>query len=96
MFRDCLRAAKPRVVSLSWDSPFFLFTDACFAPEDHTWPCGLGGVLSIQMVLCFSAFSICLQPTDLLVVGYPAKSTVIFEAELLAVLVSLKFWGERF
>ena len=39
-----------------------------------------------------SAFSLCLSLDDLRALGYPTKSTVIFEAELLALLVGFILW----
>lgn len=44
-FKDSLLAARPREVSVLWDAPFFLFTDASFDPNNKAWPCGIGGVL---------------------------------------------------
>ena len=61
----------------------FLFTDASFSPEDSDWPGGLGGVLVDQEGRQVSAFSCALDFEALGVLGYPQKSTVIFEAELL-------------
>lgn len=92
VFVECLQAAKPRVITHRWDKPVFLFTDASFHPQDKSWPCGLGGILVDQFGNQISAFSTCLNEADLKRLGYPCKSTVIFEAELLAVIVCLKLW----
>ena len=69
-----------------------LFTDASFNPEDALWPCGLGGVLCDETGTQVAAISISLTKHDLEVLGYPAKSTVIFEAELLALVLCVKLW----
>ena len=91
-FRECLRTSRPREITPLWDVPFFLFTDASFNPEEEDWPCGLGGVLVNSCGQQVSAFSLPLMPADLSVLGYPEKSTVIFEAELLALIVALIIW----
>ena len=83
-FMDSLVAARPREVTASWDKPMLLFTDASFNPEDSQWPCGLGGVLCDETGKQLAAISISLTEADLNVLGYPEKSTVIFEAELLS------------
>ena len=84
-FRECLKNARPREITTLWDVPYFVFTDASFNPEEEQWPCGLVDHKGLQV----SAFSLPLLPTDLLALGYPEKSTVIFEAELLALIVAL-------
>eukprot|EP00435_Cladocopium_sp_Y103_P043140 s2541_g12.t1 len=54
------------------------------------WPGGLGGVLVNQFGCQIAALSLTLTKDDLQVLGYPEKSTVIFEAEVLAIIVCLK------
>eukprot|EP00435_Cladocopium_sp_Y103_P070991 s38_g36.t1 len=93
-FKASLLTAKPREVTPSWNLPMFLFTDASFSPEDKNWPCGLGGVLVDSLGNQVAAMSFCLNASDLEVLGYPPKQTVIFEAELLALLVCLKLWSK--
>ena len=95
VFKNCLASARPREVTSSWSSPMFLFTDASFSPENSDWPCGLGGVLIDQEGRQVSAFSCVLDFEALGVLGYPQKSTVIFEAELLALLVGLMIWKKK-
>lgn len=91
-FQDSLMSAKPREITASWDKPMLLFTDASFNPEDAKWPCGLGGVLCDETGRQLAAISISLNADDLNALGYPAKSTVIFEAELLALVLCVKIW----
>ena len=92
VFRGHLSSARPREITVHWNVPYFLFTDASFSPEDASWPGGLGGVLVNSKGEQVSAFSFMLRPEDLAALGYPEKSTVIFEAELLALLVSFMLW----
>ena len=87
-FREHLLQARPRLITAAWGAPLFLFTDASFSPEEVAWPAGIGGVLVDSHGSQLSAFSYKLEMTDLLALGYPPKKTVIFEAELLALLVS--------
>lgn len=94
-FRNCLVSCRPREITPLWDVPFLVFTDASFNPDDEAWPCGLGGVLVDNRGCQLSSFSVSLLPTDLLALGYPEKSTVIFEAELLALLVALIVWRKQ-
>ena len=92
LFRKCLADVRPRGITSSWNVPFFLFTDASFSPNEHNWPGGLGGVLVDHAGRYVSAFSFKLKLEHLEALGYPSKSTVIFEAEMLAVLISLALW----
>ena len=94
-FRNCLLNSRPREITPLWDVAFFVFTDASFSPCDTEWPCGLGGVLVDNKGKQLSSFSISLLPTEILALGYPEKSTVIFEAELLALLVALIVWRKQ-
>ena len=92
LFVQSLEESKPREISLWWDVPFFLFTDASFEPTDAGWPCGIGGVLVGPSGEQISAISFCLDMSDLECLGYPSRSTVIFEPELLALIVCFKIW----
>ena len=95
VFRTCLVNSKPREVTARWDAPFFIFTDASFSPDDNAWPGGLGGVLVDCSGSYLSAFSLKLKPKHLAALGFPGKSTVIFEAEMLALLVALALWKKH-
>ena len=95
VFKSCLTQSRPREVTSSWDEPFFLFTDASFSPDCETWPCGLGGVLVDPRGVQVAAFSCKLDYEFLKILGYPAKSTVIFEAELLALLLGMSLWKKK-
>ena len=91
-FMDSLVAARPREITAMWDKPMLLFTDASFNPDDSHWPCGLGGVLCNETGKQLAAISISLTEVDLNILGYPLKSTIIFEAELLALVLCVKLW----
>ena len=91
-FRDSLRMSMPRSISKSWNEPLFVFSDASFQPADSHWPCGLGGVLVSSNSQMLSAFSGSLSMRQLELLGYPKKKTVIFEAEMLAVVAALHLW----
>ena len=91
-FHSCLAHARPREITSSWGDSLFLFTDACFKPDDEAWPCGLGGVLCNFLGQQVAAISVPLTFSDLKILGYPEKSTVIFEAELLALVLCVKIW----
>ena len=95
LFRACLQNARPREITAQWDVPLYIFTDASFSPDSSDWPGGLGGVLVDHDGNYISAFSFQLRESDLSLLGYPEKSTVIFEAEMLALLVSLVLWKKH-
>jgi len=95
LFVQSLEESRPREISLWWDVPYFLFTDASFEPTDAGWPCGIGGVLVGPSGEQISAISFCLDMSDLERLGYPSRSTVIFEAELLALIVCFKIWRKH-
>ena len=65
VFNERLKTSKPRVVTPSWDSPMFVFTDASFSPDDTSWPCCLGGVLLDCWGRQVAAFSYCLTIDEL-------------------------------
>lgn len=94
-FRACLVEVRPREITSSWDVPLYVFTDASFSPESDVWPGGLGGVLVDHSGNYVSAFSFKLKGSDLAALGYPTKSTVIFEAEMLALLVAMTLWKKH-
>ena len=63
-----------------------------FNPGDSGWPCGLGGVLCDATGKQVAALSATLTLEDLRTLGYPEKSTVIFEAALLALVLCVRLW----
>eukprot|EP00438_Fugacium_kawagutii_P023706 Skav228033 [mRNA] locus=scaffold1188:5424:7796:+ [translate_table: standard] len=94
IFRECLVSSPPRRISCNWDRPWFIFTDASFQPSDVDVPCGLGGVLVDPIGNQRAAFSFPLDfKLHLEPLGFPKKKTVIFEAELLALLLGMTVWS---
>eukprot|EP00438_Fugacium_kawagutii_P022858 Skav220542 [mRNA] locus=scaffold1683:146141:148012:- [translate_table: standard] len=84
----------PRTISHNWQLPWFIFTDASFQPDNVDTPCGLGGVLIDPCGRQVSAFSFVLDfKPHLEALGFPREKTVIFEAELLALILAMKLWG---
>lgn len=93
MFSEILASSPPRVIGLKSEKPWQVYTDASFEPSQLDWPCGLGGLLYDPSGSQVQAFSFSLSTEHLRILGYPPKKTVIFEAELLAVVASLHLWS---
>lgn len=73
-----LENAEPRSLTLSSDSVWNIFTDACYEPQRDSWKCGFGGVLVDPFGRRFSFFSV--EPVELS--DLRKQKTIIFEAEL--------------
>ncbi|CAK9023217.1 Uncharacterized protein SCF082_LOCUS16122 [Durusdinium trenchii] len=93
-FLISLEDPKPRRIGKESGRQWFIFTDASFQPNDSEWPCGVGGVLYDDEGNEVSAFSLGLAVAELAALGYPGKKTVIFEAELVAIIVAITLWGD--
>ena len=94
-FRECLVTSPLRRISRDLDRPWFVYTDASFQPNNADNPCGLGGVLIGRDGNQVSAFSLVLSFFHhLLKLGYPVKKTVIFEAELVALILGMHLWSK--
>ena len=70
----------------------FIFTDACYETGRVDRQCGLGGVIYNSDGSAMQAFSICLTQDQIASLGGFVKKTIIFEAELLALIVSFILW----
>ena len=92
LFQSQLLEGPPRKISGVSSSCFYIFTDACFEPNRPSWPCGLGGVIYGPDGSAIQAFSICLSQSQINMLGAAVKQTIIFEAELLALIVSFVLW----
>ena len=93
-FKKLVVGAKPRVVSARHGRPFVIFTDAAFDPSNRSWPCGVGGVLVDPSASpCMAMFSQVVPQSACMALGAEHKKTIIFEAELLAVVCALKLWS---
>ena len=60
----------------------FMYTDACHEPTESEWQCGLKAAF----------FSIAFDKDQMELLGAAGKKTIIFEAELLAIVVAFSAW----
>ena len=84
--------AAPRKICGVSASSNFIFTDACYEPTRPQWKCGLGGIIYNSDGVAVQAFSYCLSQAQIAALGGMVKLTIIFEAELLALIVSFVLW----
>ena len=75
---------------------FYIFTDACYEPTSGSWPCGIGGVIYDSHGVPLECFSLCLSREHIISLGGDDKETIIFEAELLALVVAMSQWAPLF
>ena len=68
--------------------------DACYEPNHPSWRCGLGGILVDSTGQPIQYFSLCLSDEQISSLGGDGKKTIIFEAEMIAVILALKTWQE--
>eukprot|EP00435_Cladocopium_sp_Y103_P004485 s3451_g1.t1 len=92
LFLEQISSGPPRRVCGVTGRCFHVFTDACYEPNDKSWPCGLGGIVYDSDGVALQAFSFCLSQEHILALGGATKKTIIFEAELLAVIVAFTLW----
>lgn len=89
-----LLTGSPRTLRAYTRDTFYLFTDACFEPEPKQ-PVGVGCVLvgpegcPLEFISGYPSLCLC----EFL--GLGRKKTIIFEAEMYAVVVGLRAWGSR-
>ena len=95
MFRELLSQNRPRELALSAAQPWFIFTDASYEPSAKHWRCCLGGILYDANGKAVEFFSFGLSREHMNCLGADRKRTIIFEAELLAILVALDIWSYR-
>eukprot|EP00438_Fugacium_kawagutii_P010313 Skav234595 [mRNA] locus=scaffold540:38875:40689:- [translate_table: standard] len=91
-FAECLKLSIPRMIRKAADETWYLFTDACFEPQGNIPFCGIGGVLINSSGTMVSYFSQQLNLDALKLLGWGPKKTVIFEAELLALITAVTVW----
>ena len=91
-FAIFLEHAEPRKLHLNSDTVWFIYTDACFEPMSDSWKCGLGGVLVNPAGHKEAFFSLSLDEDQMELLGSSVKKTIIFEAELLAMVVAFSAW----
>ena len=92
-FKDFLQHSQPRRIQRSSHKTWLVFTDACYEPTSTTWRCGIGGVIISPDGTPYQAFSLSLSETQIETLGGNKKDTIIFGAELLAVVVAMGLWG---
>lgn len=94
-FVEALSSNRPRCVDVSMCETWFIFTDAFYESESH--PCsGVGGVLVSPSGDALEFFSEALSDDLAVSMGHGSKGTIIFEAELLAIWVTIKLWSKFF
>ena len=89
-----LEHAEPRRIHLSTDMVWHVYTDACYEPTPASWKCGLGGVLVGPNGLKVAFFSFSLDDDYMGILGADTKKTIIFDAELLAMVVAFSVWRD--
>lgn len=92
-FAEFLKTSKPRRVQRSTQRSWAIYTDACYEPTSSVWACGIGGLLVAPDGTPFQAFSYKLTDEQTIALGCKTKETIIFEAELLALVVALELWS---
>ena len=89
-----LEHADPRRIHLSTDEVWHVYTDACYEPTATSWKCGLGGVLVGPNGVKAAFFSWSLDDDYMGILGAEIKKTIIFEAELLALVLAFSVWRD--
>eukprot|EP00435_Cladocopium_sp_Y103_P006748 s5076_g2.t1 len=92
MFSHYIQDGPPRRISGVTSECFYIFTDACYEPDRPEWVCGLGGIIYDSTGKAIQAFSLQLSAEQIAALGGSSKKTIIFEAELLALIVAFSLW----
>ena len=92
-FKNFLQHSPPRRIQRSSHKTWLIFTDACYEPTSVHWKCGIGGVIVSPDGTPYQAFSLRLCDEHIRALGGDRKDTIIFEAELLAVVVAVGLWA---
>ena len=92
-FKNFLLNSQPRRIQRSSKSTWMIFTDACYEPTANNWRCGIGGVIVSPDGSPYQAFSFKLEDWMIDQLGGNRKDTIIFEAELLAVVIAMCLWS---
>ena len=95
-FASMLQSNKGRCISSSAGRHWTLFTDACYEPSSATWTCGMGAILISPDGIPAACFSRCLTKKEMEAIGSRDKKSIIFEAEMLAMLLALRAWRAYF
>ena len=91
-FTDMLQARRGRCISNAAGAPWTIYTDACYEPTSKTWKCGLGAILVSPDGIPAAMFSTCLSEDQMSALGARDKKSIIFEAEMLAMVLAIQVW----
>ena len=91
-FADMLQARRGRCISNAAGLPWTIYTDACYEPTFKSWACGLGAILVSPDGVPAAMFSTCLSEQHMAALGAKSKRSIIFEAEMLAMVLAIKVW----
>ena len=69
-----------------------IYTDACYEPTAKKWTCGLGAILVSPDGIPAAMFSTCLSESQMSSLGARDKKSIIFEAEMLAMVLAIQVW----
>ena len=93
-FLHRLEEGAPRVICNASNKTWFIFTDASYEPNAATPYCGIGGLLCDHNGMPVQFFSYTLNRDMRGVLGEGRAMQIILECEMLAMLVSLRLWGD--
>ena len=85
----------PREVSLTTGRSWYIFTDACYEPDNAEKTAGIGAVLVDQFGRYRGFFSVFLTEDLLAKLNITKRKTIIFECELLAIFVAMTCWSQH-
>ena len=91
--RDRLQLGKPKIVDAKQRPQWFVFSDASYDQLKMTG--GLGAVLIDSNGRCVSWFSFDVCQEFCAGLGACDKDTIIYELELAAAVISMRFWSPR-
>ena len=88
-----LNSGKPRVVRAHRLEQWFIYSDASYEQSNKTG--GIGGVLVNDRGECVSWFGFNVDSETCLELGAFTKDTIIYELELFAGVLAVKFWNNK-
>ena len=94
-FVSLLVTAGPRTITVDFDAPVLIFTDACYERDAVSWKSGIGGVLVDPYKAYKEFFSLELSDEQRLLLGEMTKKQLIFEAETLAAVLAFSMWHTK-
>lgn len=94
-FAEYLERGRPREVRLFTRETWLIFTDASYEP-DSEHPVGIGCVLVNPSGAAVRYIQEVPEERLLKTLGHKEKGTIIFEAEMFAVLLAMRKWRDHF